>query len=201
MSEPINIERFCGVDDYREYLNASWRDGGKLYATNGHFMVEIADDGREAVSRDKHPDCAALFVKNVPGEFQPMPKLSAAMPCGCCNGKGIGYRETCQDCDGKGEFEHGMYDYDCKHCDGEGFHFYRDVPEGVKESRCTACYGLGEEVLRDQGTKFGPQTFATRLLRVLSTLPGIEIASCAGDKPPLWFRFDGGRGLVMPMNV
>jgi hypothetical protein len=199
---PEQLEKFTGVDDYREYLSAPWRRDGFIYATNGHFMVEIPDDGRAGIPPyDKHPDCAALFAKRAPGEFKSLPALGKFAPCESCGGKGVGYRETCPDCDGEGEFKHGCYEYDCKRCDGEGYFFFAETPAGEKESRCPACYGLGEAVDRNHGTPFGTQVFATRLLRVIATLPGVEAASCSGDKPPLWFRFDGGRGLVMPLNV
>lgn len=197
----IDLERFCGVDDYREYLNAPWRRDGKLYSTNGHFMVEIADDGREAVSHDKHPNCLALFEKHAPGEFVAIPELPPAVRCGACDGRGKCYREACSDCDAKGEFTHGMYEYECKHCEGDGYFTRYFAPEGESLSRCAACFGLGEEFSRDYGTKVGGMTFATRLLRAISVLPGVEISVCTTDKHPLWFRFDGGRGLVMPMNL
>lgn len=197
----IELERFCGVEDFREYLNAPWRRDGKLYATNGHVMVEIADDGREAPAYDKHPNCLALFAKHAPGEFRAIPHLAKAVACRVCEGRGMVYREMCPDCDGKGEFMHGMYDYSCQRCDGEGYFAFAKVPAGEKPQRCVACDGFGEEAGRELGTKVGDMTFATRLLRALTSLPGVEVAVCTTEKHPLWVRFDGGRGLVMPMNV
>lgn len=194
------IEHFAGVDDYREYLNAPWRRDGKLYATNGHFMVEIADDGREAAAFDKQPDCAALFAKHLPGEFGAIPELPPAIACKVCEGRGMCYREMCPDCDGDGHFMHGRYEYDCQRCDCEGYFVFATVPAGEKPSRCSACYGLGEEVNREAGTKVGARQYATRLLRVLTALPGVEVSCCATQGNPLWFKFDGGRGLVMPMH-
>jgi hypothetical protein len=196
----IKIEHFAGVDDYREYLNAPWRRGGKLYATNGHFMVEIDDDGREAADFSKQPDCAALFVKHSPGDFVSLPELPAAVTCRACDGAGMCYREGCPDCDAKGEFTHGMYEYQCQRCDGDGYFTQYFAPEGESLSRCVACYGLGEEVNRDHRTKVGTRNYATRLLRVLTALPGVEVSCCPTSGNPLWFRFDGGRGLVMPMH-
>lgn len=197
---PLPIERFCGVDDPREYLNAPWRRDGKLYATNGHFMIEIADDGREAPEFKNHPDCAKIFAKHTPSEFGSIPALVEAVPCQCCKGRGMCYSEPCPDCNGRGEFRHGSFDYECQRCDGDGEFIFPVPPIGMAETRCAACYGLGEEFNKDHGTKVGEFKFATRLLRVLTTLPGIEIATC-GPEAPLWFRFDGGRGLVMPMRI
>lgn len=196
----IDIERFAGVDDFREYLNAPWRRDGKLYATNGHIMVEIPDDGREAAPFDKHPDCAGLFDKHTPGEFFSMPELPPAQSCRACEGKGVCFRSICADCDGNGEFWRGVHEYSCKQCDGEGY-WTRELLDGEKASRCPTCDGFGEECGYSLVTKAGSMHFANRLLRVVSTLPGVEIANTTNDKKGgLWFRFEGGRGLVMPVN-
>ena len=204
----IDIDRFTGVEDVRAWLNAPWRRDGKLYATNGHFMIELADDGREAVdATDKHPNCSLLFEKRTHGAFFTLPDLAQPVPCESCAGSGMCYREDCDDCDGNGFFDHGRYEYECKHCDSEGCFTYHGagVPEGRTESRCRDCYGLGERVnyREDPGTEtvLGELKFATRLLRPLLALPGIEVACCPEPNAALWFKFDGGRGLVMPMRI
>jgi hypothetical protein len=195
----INIEKFAGVDDYRTYLNRPWRRDGKLYATNGHFMIEIDDDGRDAAAFEKQPDCVGIFAKHTPGEFMPIPPLAAPARCEWCKGHGVCYREACPDCDGNGEFMRGMHEYECKRCEGDGYFLFPTAPPGEKETRCSACYGLGEEVRKDRGTPVGDLLVATRLLRVLTELPGVEVAVCKAPEA-LWFRFTGGRGLVMPMR-
>lgn len=196
MTAPIDLVPFTGIDDFRDYLNAPWRRDGKLYATNGHFMIELADDGRDVPAYDKHPNCTAQFDKRTPGTFGALPEIPPAEPCSFCNGKGMCYHEGCPDCDAKGEFQHGMHDYECKRCDGDGWFTFPETPAGEKPSRCAACDGFGEEAGFLYGTKVVDQTFANRLLRVVSRLPDVEVAECSPNDG-LWFKFDGGRGLVM----
>ena len=202
----IDLEKFTAVGDARPHLTAPWRAGGKLYATNGQSMVEIDDDGRQAVDASKdHPDCGSLFGMRTHGEFFTLPELAPKVPCKVCRGKGWCYSETCDDCDGKGEFMHGTFEYECKRCDGEGHFYFASAPEGEPESRCPASRGLGEEInSHNPGatTTLGNLTFATRLLRMLLPLPGIKVACCDGAPPyaSLWFEFDGGRGLVMAIR-
>jgi len=202
----IDIEKFTGVEDVRSWLNAPWRRDGKLYATNGHFLIEVDDDGRQAVdATDKHPNPSLLFEKRTHGAFFALPGLAPPVTCLSCAGSGMCYREDCSDCD-DGWFDHGHHEYECKHCHGEGCFTYHGagVPEGEKESRCRDCYGLGEtsSPRNDDGseTVLGEFKFATRLLRPLLALPNLEVACCPEPNAGLWFKFDGGRGLVMPLR-
>lgn len=200
MTTAIDLTRFTGVEDFREYLNAPWRRDGKLYATNGHIMVEIHDDGRDVPAFDKHPNCLAIFEKHRPCEFVSIPEIAVAVPCNVCEGKGMYYREMCPDCDGEGEFKHGLYEYNCKRCDCEGYFAFAKVPAGEKAMRCVACDGFGEEVSKELGTVVGTLRIANRLLRAASSLPNVQVAMTDNEKPGLFLRFDGGRGFVAPLR-
>lgn len=191
----FNIQRFCGVGDPREWLLAPWRDRGHIYATNGHWLAEIVDDGREVVERDKHPDVVAMFTKNErTTDWRDIPVLPPKVNCDLCKGKG-GYRLiACLDCDGDGHFEHGNHDYTCKECEGTG-----NIGDEDKDTICTWCDGIGESCSRVARVDFAINGYDARYLRWLRKLPGIRVAESTLNGP-LLFEFEGGRGLLMPMR-
>ena len=194
----IDLARFCAVDDERKPLNAPWRLNDHLYATNGHYAIEIADDGRALPEPcpEKYPNMAALFAKYAEhGAWLTFPRLQPREVCIVCRGKGVVRERKCDECDGQGKSHHGSHDYECRECDGEG----AIVGSTGPKARCKACSGLGEPVFPHQDTRLPINSYATRYLRAISTLPGLRIAETVKDGA-LVFEFTGGRGLLMPVS-
>lgn len=192
------LQRFCAtLDDPRDYLQKPFRQAGMIYATNGHFLVEIADDGRllEYASPERLPKVKTIIDRLRPADFVPIPDMLEMIPCATCGGAGMHARAECPECDGAGEFDHGSHMYECKHCDGEGYIGSDGVP-----TTCLACDGIGETVVLADLTEVGPAKFASRYLRFLvRMLPGPVTIAVSGPKDPAEFRFAGGRGVLMPV--
>jgi hypothetical protein len=188
---PELLQRFCATtNDTRVWLQKPWRDAGHIYATNGHMIVRIPDDGREVSANDKsHTKVPGWFSKHKGCEFIPIPDLLPEPPCEVCDGKGWHDGADCGECEG-GKFEHGSHTYDCMHCGATG--------RIAAESICLTCDGFGTTA-HNSRTAIGNTCYQTRYLKFLSTLPGIMI-SPNGPSDPCAFRFDGGSGLIMPMR-
>lgn len=170
------IEAFCGRSDIdgRTWTHRPWVKHNRVYATNGHVLVEcplFSNSVLEAIGAvinpDKVPNNIADMLANAfaAPTWQPLPELPAFKPCCGCSGTGA-FREVYEPIDALG-------------------------PDG---GTCGWCEGYGEEFAR---IEIGDTGFCIRYLRLLSSLPGVMIA-------PNWlntcaFTFDGGRGLLMPM--
>jgi hypothetical protein len=85
--------------------------------------------------------------------------------------------KTCETCKGDMvvtcNFGH---DHDCEKCDGSG------KIETIKGFAC------------------GTQKFNPDLLRLIATLPGVQVANARDEFGAMAFRFEGGEGRVMPMR-
>lgn len=197
------LARFCAKQDIRYYLEKPIRQDGHLYATNGHILVRIEDDpateARTACVKDDQghapPNCAALLKTLVAEWFLPIDVSALPEPGACKACSGSGAVLECPDCDGKGEFEHGNWNYDCKECDGAGV-VKRSAFSGRKVP-CGDCDGTGKDdhikvELRGAG-------FQLRYLKLMAELPGVELSVNPNDpRTTHYFRFDGGVGAVMP---
>jgi hypothetical protein len=88
-------------------------------------------------------------------------------------------------------------DIKCDECGGQGRKF-RDVDGITWERECDGCNGSGKihpvETHEINGVKF-----QVKYLFLLHQLPNCEI-SPVDNKTPAWFKFDGGEGLLMPME-
>lgn len=88
-------------------------------------------------------------------------------------------------------------DTECEACDGRGFE--HDCPDC--ECTCSACDGSGSEAAEaNVSTSYEGAVFALRYVRRVLALPGIELAHVKASDAPLFFRFDGGAGALMPMR-
>ncbi len=198
----IDIQRFCASpDEDRYWLRSPWRADGCIYASNGHLAISIPDDGRELPQPGgRYPNMTALFGKPVLGLFVPLPELEPVSVCGVCDrcaGFGKHGRVDCDECFGRGEFDHKRYTYRCMGCEGEG-----EIGNDAEPTLCLACDGFGEPgaVPLAHRTVIGDHAgFQTRYLRAFADLPNVQIA-VGGPTDMAHIRFDGGRGAVMPMK-
>lgn len=90
-----------------------------------------------------------------------------------------------------------LSDMDCPACDGRGTeHDCDDCQCG-----CDACDDTGQ-VTTDYKVGVGVSgiPFALHYIRMIAGLPGLEIAKVIVPKEPMAFRFDGGEGILMPLN-
>jgi hypothetical protein len=195
----VDLMRFAGKSDPREYMRQPIPYPGGAYTTNGHVMVFLAGATAEAVTlpakmeavaneyRQKALDCAGPWT------------AATALPlvgdrqCWECEGRGRIRSHICDECDA-GTFVHGSHTYTCMECDGEG-----DIvePADTGGDECGLCGGCG---IQPEPVQIGDVTnvgLSTKYLYQLRELPDCEL-SWADNV--IAFRFTGGFGVVMPMT-
>jgi hypothetical protein len=167
----LDLQQFCGADEFRPYLMKPFSRNGFTYAANGHIMVRVA-------LRADVPETTAKFDPEKPLKgidqakfFHPSFELPPAPT----------ERGECVSCSGRG------YEHDCPDC----------------ECICERCHGSGNMDIESRiSASVGPTPFSLHYIRQMLSLPGIEIEELPVDKSekPLFFRFEGGVGALMPLH-
>lgn len=196
----MDIERFCGTNDFRQYLHRPLRTDRGLIATDGAIAVLVQDDGGEYDNFADHVN-GTTVEKLFDGHAAAREwMLACALPCPgkkkCqhCDGAGHTLMEDCDECDGDGDFHHGSWVYECKECDGAG---RVKRPNGSHKEPCYQCKSTGLEVV---SVPVGGVThISSKYVALLKELPDCEI-SPAPQPSPIPFRFQGGIGVVMPIR-
>ena len=170
------MEAFCGRPDSeaRTWMHRSWVEGGKVYATNGHVMLEVpmvSDSLLGAVEKSAGSpnNLGKMFAEAFSAPvWRKLPKLPAFDPCPRCGGSGFAPR-------------------------------FDDWSDG-ESCTCEACEGYGERFKR---INVGGTGFCIRYMRLLSSFPQVQIAP-NGMNPCAFTIGAGdfsGRGIVMPMRT
>lgn len=167
------IEAFCGRADTeaRLWMHKPWIEAGKVYATNGHVMIELPLDQAASVGAvEKSPrspnNIARMFADGFAApEWRDLPALPKFDPCPGCDGTGMVPPE-----DRMSPTEDGC--------------------------TCYLCEGYGETFKRIEVADTG---YCIRYMRLLSSLPGVKLSPRGLSTAA--FIFDGGRGMVMPMRA
>jgi len=185
-----DLQPWCYDDpEYRQgMISTPYSQDGYTIATNGHVLIRIPR--MNDVARNGGPDIVPLFENAPEPETYfpvPEPQPPTIRECTACFGK-----KVCPECENEGTIEiHSRgrwYEVECRSCNGHG-----------KFVSCDECDSTGEIVTWGR-SKVGSQSFSDKYLTLLKTLPGVEIGPTY-DLKPARFRFDGGDGLIMPMNV
>lgn len=209
----IDLMKFVAEpNDWRKRLSTPWSLGEYSYATNGHIGVRVPR--REDVpERPDAPDFPRILASVKPSLMQvPVPSFEAPpfkKPCPDCNGFGI--MAPCANCDGKGEIEcHSCgHENECEKCHGSG-EAKLTSQEAADRLRGTnppphicECCG-GERTVEDTSpmVRLTDCLFvAPRYLVLIRELPNARIdLAHDGTSSPMWFTFDGGDGVLMPMR-
>lgn len=183
----IDLQKFCGANDIRSYLEKPFSVDGHTIATNGHIAVRVpgVEEGTAEASESLAAAVRKMFSR-VSGDYVPLPDLPERGECEHCHGSGRLDQDDCDDCDGEGEFTHGNHTYTCEECNGTGL-----VKGPVV---CLKCGGTGEPFAV---VKVGEVTFQAKLLRMIADLPGARINLQNDWSEPTAFIFDGGDGRVV----
>lgn len=154
-------------------IRLPWSRGDYTYSTNGHLIIRIPrhPDIKEILEA---PDALNIFLKAepIPSEWIDIPALPEP------------------------QF------IQCKECDGQRFVTWK-TDWNEYEAECKSCDGTGEsgEIRK---IEINGVIFNVEYLRKISKLPNFKISVLnAGDgivekEKPVWFKFDGGDGLIMP---
>lgn len=187
----IDLNRFCAdVDNYplRPYLNNPMTRADFEYATNGKIIVRMPTV--QAYS-DNFPlkllkKVEEMFAREV-SELSMLPAFTHEPPLPCRECDGLGYVSYCPNYDGEGTHTCDLsYSHDCESCDGK--------------RECHSCHGNGTNCTRVP-VKIGPRNIALRYVSMIQTLPNVRVDLGGGPYDPMYFAFDGGDGIVMPMII
>ena len=85
---------------------------------------------------------------------------------------------------------------ECTSCDGTG----TCKCECGDMHPCEDCGGDGKMIQNDQGVEVGKMFLGESYLRKLAALPGLKLYDNGGVLDVVYFTFDGGEGLLMPMR-
>lgn len=200
----IDLQKFCATDtDPSPHMRKPSRCADGIVATNGRILICVPDDGRQAEAAKE--SLAKSFANFKAGLTDPSRfwvdattiQLPPAVKCGHCHGTGHSYQVKCEDCDGEGEFDHGLHTYECKECGGDGFIKTSPHSDGAKKVECYECDGTGEGF---QAVPAGQAHFQRRYLHLIQQLPNCRLGTMGGTGTAL-FTFDGGWGALMPVRV
>jgi hypothetical protein len=164
------LKQFCGNQPFREYINEPFSQDGFTWATDGVIMLRVD----HIASLGPCPREGGLNVS------KPLVGIEkAAFTCRQFSfPPAPSKRGMCMTCDGRGT-EHTCPDCTCK---------------------CDDCNGSGDaDPELQMSTIVSGRIFNLSYVRKVSELPNVEIADCDGEIP-MWFRFDGGYGALMPMR-
>jgi hypothetical protein len=166
----LDLDQFCCVEDDQRFAAL-----GQPWSA-GEYTY--ATNGHILVRVPRRPDAPE-------NDLAPSDKAEAVI------GKGYGgeffpvppvqlppaTEEKCPECGGRGT------EHDCPDC----------------ECDCKGCDGAG--AVQDRSwVEVGEAFFATGYVRRILGLPGLEISLSPTAKDPLSFKFDGGIGLLMPVE-
>jgi hypothetical protein len=166
---------FCAAEhNYRfASIGRPWTCEGFTYATDGRILIRVpAIEGVEW--NEKAPPVAKLIAETVPksvAKWVPLPVFPDPV------------FDECENCGGKGK--------------------WRETDESGKEIGlefdCDEC--IGGKWPKVRPVRVLGRLFNDHFLEEIASLPGIEIADVPyREGAALYFRFDGGDGLLMPMK-
>lgn len=173
--EKIDFFKFCADDFLRPYLRRPFSCGNYSYATNGHIMVRVPRRDDFADLDETASDAAKSAKWDAPlggHEASTFIKLDVELPAQVTSG------DQCSGCEGSG------HTHDCPDC----------------QCICRKCGGTGQRnPERDISTTINAGLYALYYVRLMLSLPGLEVQADAKDRAPMLFRFNGGIGALMPL--
>lgn len=190
-----DLQKYCADDTSRTEITKPFTRGEYTYATNGHILIRVPR--LPEVTNTSSVDIGRLSFN---GEvYFPIPDVDPPkyIPCKECGGSGV--IKTCPECDGEGEvvFDncYNEYSCECKTCDGTG-----KLPSDNKNNeKCNRCSGTGKVIERENVIVAG-RKYDKEYIAMLRDLPNCVLAHANGLTPG-HFKFDGGDGLLMPLNL
>lgn len=170
----INLQAFCGDGGIDFRIGSPFSKGDWTYATNGHIIIRVplvAGLREDGTNAEKIFEDATKGVRPSLNFVVPeLPPLTEAQAVKCSECDGTGSAHDCPSCD-----------CSCDDCCGTG------LIDGAPPDKLVS-------------VQVGGVPFACDYIRLISTLPSVQITKPIKEKP-WWFAFDGGEGILMPLRV
>jgi hypothetical protein len=176
LTASVLFDQFASDASNRYDLSEPFVKSGYLWATDGRICVRYKTAESDTVPKGEKNilDPSDTFRQfKMDGDFVVTDKSYTTVPCWACGECGHCCCEVCSGADD----DDVVCDCDC--CNGSGtVHFPREV-------------------------KIGSATVATKYDVLMRTLPNLRIAipQPGEELNPISFVFDGGEGLLMPLDV
>lgn len=179
---------------FRYAIETTWATDGWLYATDSRICVRAKTD--EADTIGKFPPTTKLFIdkwRDTPLKLPVMvePKVTKCDDCG-----GTGFFSTCPRCEGTGSVECSEgHDHDCGACNGSG------KDKSGKPIQCDSCED--GKIYEWPVFDFGVVALGGKYVSIMLK-HGCRVFAWDGKNAankPVRFEFDGGEGLLMPVNL
>jgi|SRR3990167_8224692 len=205
----IDLTNFCNPD--RKILKNPIKYGDYIYASDGKIAIRIDNkmsikEFPDLILNIETPEIVKqvcndsviskiedIIDKNKHGinlNFVYEKKLPEYNECICCKGKGI--INKCNECNGTGMVECGECgnEKDCKECDGFGT---------INERKCNECNGTGKILKNSESILTEGLKVKSEYLNIIyENFKNVSLYS-NGIKKPIYFTFDGGEGILMPL--
>jgi len=187
----MKIELFCG--EFEKHKKP-FSGGSYVYATDGRMALRVDkskfenpyDIGEYAPNID---ELIEKVKKDTPINFNGQFEL---IPCRNCRATGL--NRKCPECEGSGVIEccECGQDRDCPDCDGNG------SGDGEK---CSDCDGLGKR-LKEEHTVLieGLKVQSKFLCKIYQELKDVQLFADMSDNKMVYFKFDGGEGILLPLK-
>ena len=190
-TEALDLSPFCLPPDDpspRYDLTAPWRADGKIYATDGHTLIECVGGNAtpDPVTEGRWPNVWEALEDFPEVCSETMPELEKR-PSGLDNWGRL--MQQCELCCGSGKHQ-----CDCEYCSGD----------------CGDCDGNGEYMQTHPRcftrVEIDGLPFELGMLWLIAKLPDLRIkVVCKRDrkdnKPYLFFNFAGGRGVHVGLVI
>lgn len=204
----IDINKFHGQGDIREWLNTPFLISGRIVATNGHVIAILEDQSHAAEYKElTEPESAIKYISDLTKQiksidtWQAVNKLQIALPqkveCDVCQGTGKAKKTECEECEGDGEVDVSnrfstYYDLTCKSCEGDGFTINLETDE-----TCTDCAGIGKIFKQYASIDVLGINVQCKYLELIIDQPGLQLSPLP-MKDTLMFRIGSqAHGAIM----
>lgn len=187
----MNLQVFCG--EYDKY-NKPFSGVDYVYATDGRMALRVNKSKIESIYDEgeysqKIDELIEKVKKDNPINFNEQFEL---IPCRNCRATGL--NRKCPECEGRGVIEccECGQDIDCPDCDGN---------DSCDEEKCYDCGGLGKR-LKEEHTVLieGLKVQSKFLCKIYQELKDVQLFADMSDYKMVYFKFDGGEGILLPLK-
>lgn len=171
--------------DRGEWIRKPWTVGDYTHATDGRILVRVPKlDGFDAT------EDAVTKTAGVIAQFSDWKNAGQGMPLPAFQPRET---ENCKTCKGTGRAEY----VECDTCGGA-------ISLNGQTIKCVDCSGTGHRLKPGPGgfaaVKLGSQFTSSFYYEKLASLPGLVWFNASDALGPMYFRFDDGDGLLMPLK-